>query len=96
MNTANLLALVMQKQNLPSYRQVGKMLDVSGGNVANWAKERSIPTDEHIIELCKLAKEDAAHWIVLLRFNQASSRTRTVWAEIYSTVNQSKRASLPY
>lgn len=95
MNSANLLALVMREKNLTSYRQVGKTLGVTGSNVAKWANESSIPTDEHIVELCKLAREDAAQWIASIRFNNADPRSRSAWAEIYTTVTASKRGNLP-
>lgn len=94
MNTANLLALVMRKRNLPSYRQIGLEMGVSGGTVANWARDFSIPTDQHIVELCRLAGEDPAEWIVSIRFNQAHPQARTAWAKIYTAITESNRVPL--
>lgn len=94
MNTANLLALVMRKQNLTSYRQIGVEMGVNGANVANWAREFSVPTDQHIVELCRLAGEDPAEWIVSIRFDQAHPQARTAWAKIYTAITESNRAAL--
>jgi len=94
MNAANLLALVMRKQNLTSYRQIGTEMGVSGRNVAGWARDAFSPTDQHIVELCRLAGEDPAEWIVSIRFNNASPQARTAWAKIYTAVTDSNRAPL--
>lgn len=94
MNAANLLALVMRKQNLTSYRQVGITMGVHWGNVSNWASEKTVPTDQHIVELCRLAGEDPAEWIVSIRFNQAHPQARTAWAKIYTAITESNRAAL--
>lgn len=94
MNTANLLALVMRKQNLNSYRQIGVEMGVNGVTVANWAREKSVPTDQHIVALCSLAGQPPAEWIVSIRFNHASPQARTAWAEIYTAVTDSKAIPL--
>lgn len=94
MNAANLLALVMRKQNLNSYRQIGSKIGVTGKNVANWANDVFAPNDKNIVELCRLAGEDPAEWIVSIRFNQASPEARTAWAKIYTAVTESNRISL--
>lgn len=96
MNASHLLALVMQRQGLTSYRQIGFKIGVNGVGVAGWAAGRSNPTDENIILLCKLADEDPAHWIVSIRFEAANPRTRSVWAEIYQTISESKKTTLPF
>lgn len=94
MNAANLLALVMRKQNLASYRQVGELASVHFTTIADWAREKSIPTDQHIVELCRLAGEDPAEWIVSIRFDQAHPQARTAWAKIYTAVTESNRVPL--
>lgn len=94
MNATNLLALVMRKRNLASYRQIGAEMGLSGTTVADWAREKSIPTDQHIVELCRLSGEDPAEWIVSIRFNQAHPQARTAWAKIYTAITQSNRAAL--
>lgn len=94
MNTANLLALVMQKQRVDSFRKIGKLIGVTGANVARWAREEGKPTDAHIVELCRLSGQDPAHWIVSIRFNSANPQARTAWAKIYTAVNERKTLPL--
>ncbi len=69
--------------NLTSDRQLSRKLKVTGVLVGNWRRGMSLPTDENMVTLAKLAQEPEELALAHLNFWRAARSNQTTAASVY-------------
>ncbi len=73
MLTSEMMDLAKEKQNLSSDRKLAHLLKLSATALSKWRLELAEPSEEHAIQLAKLAGMDPAEFLIDVQMRTAKS-----------------------
>lgn len=77
------LELAKEKQGLKSDRQLGRALEFKSQSISFWRHRKTIPSDENMVELAKLAGEDPETALLELAYWRTCSRNEHAAAQVF-------------
>lgn len=95
LDVQELLEAALERQKLPSYRQLSLRLGLSAGSVHHFQKHGIIPSEDTAIRLAEMAGRDPQMVVIELRELKAESApARAIWSQVKRSLKQSA-AALP-
>lgn len=91
MNLQKIIEVAMKKHSFKSYREMARNLNINHMSLMNWLDGSSIPKDENIIDIAKLAGEDQYKLLAYVHYlRSVGTPAESYCKKIYEAVTSVK------